>query len=209
MQIKFKGIDISHWQKPIKWSVLKKNIDFCIIKAGGSDKTDFFYEDPKFREFYTACKNNKIPVGCYWFAGKHSLGSDAGIREAKYLLAMINGLKFEMPIYLDFELGKAKNKEKNTQFCRAFLKTLEHSGYFAGLYSSDISGFKGTLDIDKLYEFSLWVARYGKQPEYISHYHVWQYSCTGHIDGICGYVDLDNMYVDLPKIIKSKHFNGY
>jgi GH25 family lysozyme M1 (1,4-beta-N-acetylmuramidase) len=209
MQIKFKGIDISHWQKSIKWSILKNNIDFCIIKAGGSDKTDFFYEDPKFREFYTACKNNNIPVGCYWFAGKNSLGTAAGIREAKYLLAMIKGLKFEMPLYLDFELGKAKNKERNTQFCRAFLKTLEHNGYFAGLYSSDISGFRDTLDIEQLYEFSLWVARYGKQPEYISHYHVWQYSSKGHIDGIYGNVDLDNMYVELPKIIKSKHFNGF
>lgn len=209
MQIKYKGCDISHWQRNILFSNLKNEVDFCILKAGGSDKADFFYVDPKFEEYYQKCKAQNIPVGCYWFAGNYSKGAAAGIREAQYLLALIKNKKFEYPIYLDFEKGKAKNKDENTSFVKLFCHTLQFERFFTGIYSSDISGFRDTLDIKQLLKYSMWVARYGKAPQYVKNYAMWQYTSKGHLNSILGDVDLDYCFCDFPKIIKNKHLNGY
>ena len=208
-QIKFKGCDISHWQRSVMFSQLKKDVDFVILKCGGSDKTDFFYIDSCFENYYKACKAHGIAVGCYWFAGKDSKGSEAGRREAMYLINAIKTKKFEYPIYLDFELGKSINKSQNTEFCKAFLTMLEACGFYAGIYSSDIAGFKYSLKIEELYKYTMWVARYGKEPQYVHHYHMWQYTSNGKIKSIIGDVDLDYSYINFPSIIRRKHLNGY
>ena len=38
---------------------------------------------------------------------------------------------------------------------------------------------------------------------------MWQKSCTGHVNGIEGDVDLDVSYEDFPSIMKSVHLNGF
>lgn len=208
-QIKLLGCDISHWQGNIDFKKLAKLVNFVIIKLGGSDTTtDFFYIDKNFESYYAAAKAAGLSVGCYWFVGKNSTGSEDGLREAKYIHAAIKDKSFEMPVYIDFEKGSKIYKDKNTAYCVACGNALEKLGYFVGIYASDISGFKEMLNLTDLRRFSLWVARYGKEPQYVTNYHLWQYSSKGNLDGIIGYVDLDYAYLDLPKIIKSKHFNN-
>ena len=52
------------------------------------------------------------------------------------------------------------------------------------------------------------MARYGREPEYVKSYGLYQYSSTGKIQGIKGNVDLDIAMADYPYIIKRGHFNG-
>lgn len=207
-QIKLIGCDISHWQGVVDFKKLAKQVDFVILKLGGSDTTDFFYIDKKFEKYYAAANEAGLAVGCYWFVGKNSTGSEDGLREAKYIHAAIKDKSFEMPIYIDFEKGSKIHKAKNTAYCIACGNALEKLGYFVGIYASDISGFKEMLNLEDLKRFSLWVARYEKVPQYVKNYHLWQYSSKGRLDGISGNVDLDFAYLNLPKIIKQKHFNN-
>lgn len=210
MQIKMLGCDISHWQGNVNFEKLKNKIDFIILKLGGSDgKNGTLYIDSQFKKYYNECQKYCIPVGCYWFAGKSSIFANRGTVEADYVKKCITGLKFEMPVFLDYEQGYKKYKRENTDFVRGFCKRLEASKYFVGIYGSDIDDFKETLILPELSEFTIWVARYGTKPAYVKSFGLWQYSSKGKLDGINGNVDMDYAYYEYPKIIRRAHLNGY
>ena len=84
---------------------------------------------------------------------------------------------------------------------------MESLNYYVGIYGSDISTFHDLLDIDKLSAYDKWVARYGKEPQYVKHYGMWQASSKGLVSGVSGYCDVDYAYIDYPAVIKKKGLN--
>lgn len=205
-----KGIDVSHWQGSIDWNAVKADgYEFAIIKAGGSDSG--FYTDSMFRSNYEGAKAAGLAVGAYYFVGMYCKSYEDGVADAKRFIAMLSGLQFEYPVFIDFEAPDASDKEGNTEACIGFCKTMEDNGYFAGIYASEISGFHDRLDDSKLQSYSHWVARYGNRPSTIpeSVFGIWQHSSTGSVAGISGDVDLDISYVDFPYIIKKAGRNGF
>ena len=204
-----KGIDISHWQKKVDFDVLQDvdKVDFCILKAGGSDKG--CYVDSAFYSRYEECKKRGINVGAYYFVGSKCDSDVDGAADAVRFLDIIRGLKFEYPIYIDFEAPPATNREGNTDACIAFCRVCEQEGYYVGIYASDISGFKDKLDINRLTPYDKWVARYGSTPKYVKNYGIWQASSDGIINGIKSRVDCNVSYNYYPEIIKHNHLNGY
>lgn len=204
-----KGIDISHWQKNVDFETLKKvdEVDFCILKAGGSDKG--CYVDSTFYSRYEECKKHGINVGAYYFVGPKCDSDIDGAADAIRFLNIISNLQFEYPIYIDFEAPPATDREGNTDACIAFCRVCEQEEYYVGIYASDISGFKDRLNIARLAPFDKWVARYGKQPEFVQKYGIWQCSSKGIFAGISGNVDCDVSFVNYPNIMKQKHLNGF
>lgn len=211
MSKSFQGIDVSHWQGDIDFKRVKESgIDFVIIKAGGSDgKTKKYYKDKMFETYYKDAKANGLNVGAYFYVGKDCNNSDEGFSCANYFDGILDGKQFEYPVFIDFEESPGKNKNGNTEATRVFCKYMESAGYFVGIYASDISGFKEKLNENVLTEFAHWVARYGRSPEYVKNFGIWQYTSQGKVSGIKGNVDLDISYVDYPSIIKKKGFNGF
>lgn len=206
MQIK--GIDISHWNGSIDFDRVKASgIDFCIIKAGGSDKG--FYIDSKFRENYDKAKAAGLYVGAYYFVGKKFRGIEAGFADAQRFIDILKGLKFEYPVFLDIEAQENRYKEEITDAAVSFCNMLESAGYFVGIYASDISGFKDKLNHERIKSYAHWVSRYGKEPQICKEYGIWQYSSKGSVSGIIGSVDMDISTVDYPKAIMEKGFNNY
>lgn len=205
--MEFNGVDISHWQGDIDFKKLAPAVDFVIIKAGGSDKG--FYKDKKFEEYYKQAKSNGINVGCYYYVGSKCVSYADGEEDAKRLLDIIHGKQFEYPVYIDLESTSPADKIGATYACIGFCDVLEKNGYYAGIYASDISGFKERLNNTLLTPYDHWVARYGRKPVYTMNYGMWQYSSTGCINGINGNVDLDIAYINYPKIMKKKHLNGF
>lgn len=204
------GIDISHWQGKPDFSKLSKVVDFIILKAGGSDNSIRYYTDKEFKRNYEQCKKYGIPCGCYFFVGKKFTTAKQGQEQAKYFYNIIKGLKFEYPIYLDVETTTTEQKKGATDASIAFCDYLEDKGYYVGIYASDVSGFKERLDLARLKPFDKWVARYGKKPQIVPDVNMWQYTEHGVIDGIKdSNVDMNECYIDYPKIIIEKHFNGY
>lgn len=201
------GIDLSKHNRVISFAEASRSVDFVILRAGGN--FGGYYKDSKFEQYYAACKENNIPVGAYYDAGKQFIDEKTGKEYALHFIKLLEGKKFEYPVYLDIEVTPLVYKKGITRAAIAFCKTLEDYGYFAGIYASDISGFKDLLDITQVAQFSFWVARYGNKPSYVRKYGIWQFTSQGIIPGIVGNVDRDIAYQNFPKIIKGAKLNGY
>ena len=206
-EFKEMGIDISHWQGGIDFEQVKKaGVSFVIIKAGGSDKG--FYRDRQFDNYYRLAKLAGLKVGAYYFVGNGFISAVDGIADARRFINIIRGKDFDYPVFLDLETTSPEAKEGATLASIAFLEELEENGYFAGIYASDVSGFKERVILKNLEPYCKWVAKYStKKPTVVKNYGIWQYSSTGNIPGINTNVDLDLSVVDYAAIIKSKNFN--
>lgn len=203
------GIDLSRWNIVTSFDDVKAaGIDFVILRAGGNNGG--YYKDPKFELYYKAAKKAGLKVGAYYDTGSDFISSAIGFNCANHMLQHLDGKQFEMPIYADIETVTTVQRAGSTEAAIAFCNKLEENNYFAGIYASDISGFKDRLILDKLEgRYTLWVARYGKAPEYVKDYAIWQKSSTGSVNGIKGNVDLDECTVNFSSIIKKKHLNNF
>lgn len=203
------GIDLSRWNIVTSFDDVKASgIDFVILRTGGNNGG--FYKDPKFELYYKAAKKAGLKVGAYYDTGADFISSAVGFNCANHIMQHLADKQFEMPIYADIETVATVHKSSATDAAIAFCNKLEECGYFAGIYASDISGFKDRLEIERLQDrYTLWVARYGKSPEYVTDYAIWQKSSKGDIKGIKGNVDLDECNVNLSSIIKKKHLNNF
>lgn len=199
----FNGIDLSRHNIVTNWDKVKT--DFIILRAGGN--YGGFYKDSKFEMYYAACKKKGIPVGAYYDAGKDLWCAD-GREYAQHFIKLISGKVFEMPVYIDIEVVPKRYKNMTTGAAIEFCREMEKNRYFVGIYGSDINTFKEQLSLGRVTDFSLWVARYGKRPEYVKNYDMWQHSSKGKIEGIKGPVDLDITSVDFPSLLKGVHLNG-
>ena len=204
-----KGIDISHWNRVTDFNKVKESgIDFAIIKAGGSDGG--FYTDRCFDNYHRLARLAGLKVGAYYFAGKNFYGFEAGRKDAERFVRILGDRPFEYPVFIDIEMTgiSTQNQKDATDAAIGFCEYMEDHGYFTGIYSSDISGWKERLEMERLDAYCKWVARYGKKPNYVKEYGIWQKSSTGQVPGIVGNVDMDVSYIDYAKIITSKHFNN-
>lgn len=196
------GIDVSEWQGVIDWK--KVRTDFAILRAGyGRLVTQ---ADRRFQANYEGCKSNNIPCGAYWFSYAESV--DDARQEAAACLEIIKNRQFEYPIYYDVEEQRtlALGKQTVSAIIRAFLDSLEQSGYFAGLYMS-LDNFNAYTDEEIRRRYAVWIADYGTQrPDNAG---MWQKSSAGRIDGIQGNVDLDESFEDYPSIIRNAGLNGF
>lgn len=207
MSKRFRGCDLSKHNIVTDWKAVSKEMDFVILRAGGDFNKK--YKDPKFEQYYNACKMYDIPVGAYYDCGKEFYTAEKGLDCAKHFKNLLSGKQFEMPVYMDIEVTPARFKHLITDAAVTFCDYMENNRYFTGIYASDISGFMGLLEIDRVKQYSAWVARYGKNPEYVKAYGMWQYTSEGSVMGIKGNVDLDIAFWDFPEVIKGVHLNGY
>ena len=178
------GIDVSHWQGNIDYEAVKNSgkVDFVIIKAGGSD--DGFYEDSKFREYLDGFRSVGMPIlGAYYFVGSGCISEGDGIADADRLCDILDGTGIKYAI-LDLESTDPSDIDGATEASIGVMNRCVERGYNTMIYASDISGFQNRLDLDRLYEYKKWVARYGSEPQYVSDYAIWQYSSTENIEGI-------------------------
>lgn len=199
------GIDVSRWQEVIDWKNVRT--DFAIIQAGFG--REISQKDTQFEANYNGCKTNNIPCGAYWYS--YAQTPEDAEKEAAACLKIINGKKFEYPIYYDVEEQAVLNlgKARVSAIIRAFLKKVESAGYFVGLYMA-ASHLNSYVEDDIKNRYAIWVAHINtNKPSYSGSYGMWQYSWKGRINGISGDVDTDYAYVDYPTIIKNAGLNGF
>lgn len=203
-----KGIDVSSWQGNIDFGLVKASgVQFVILKAGGSDAG--CYTDKRFYDNYVKATQAGLYVGAYYFVGKYCKSSTDGMADAIRFADIIKDCILEYPVYIDFEAPDSSNKQGNTDAVNAFCAYMESCGYYAGIYASDISGFKDRLYLDQLNRYDKWVARYGSEPKYVKNFGMWQATSSGTVPGISGRVDMDYSKNDYAGIIKTHHLNGF
>lgn len=206
---KKKGIDVSTWQGDIDWNAVKESgeVDYAIIRAGYGRLIS--QKDDKFDYNIQTAQSLGIDCGVYWYS--YATDVEGAIEEAKTCCEVIKGYKLEYPVYFDIE-DKCFDNLSMTEvdaIAEAFCSYMEEQGYYCGITS--YSNFlKNKLGVSFLNRYAVWIAHYNvTRPSYGGYYGMWQYSCTGTIDGIGGAVDLDYAYIDYPSYMAEYHLNGY
>ena len=198
-----KGIDVSSYQENINWGLVKSQIDFAILRCGYGD--DYASQDDRyFIQNANACINLGIPFGVYLYSyakrlnGEESIESE--INHCKRLLSQISKKPF--CVYIDMEdenYQYSLGKETLTNFALTFCREITNVGYKAGVYANE-NWFRNYLNAPQIASngYSLWCARVSDTaPNIGADYDIWQYSFSGHINGITGDVDMDNMLHDI------------
>lgn len=202
-----KGIDVSVHNGTIDWQRVKNaGIGFAILRAGYGKVAS--QKDKKFEDNYAGAKAAGIPVGAYWYSYARTV--DEARQEAETCISILRGKQFEYPIFFDVEEKATLNTGKSncSAMIRAFCEVLEKAGYWVGLYTS--RSVLGThIEDDIKTRYALWAAEWGARLNYSGSVGIWQYSDKGKVDGINGYVDLDEGYVDYARIVKEKGLNGF
>ena len=192
------GIDVSHWQNNINFDALSKSqsIDFMIIRAGQGINII----DKKFERNYTLAKRYGIPLGVYLYANAQNV--EEARNEANHLVNLMQGKKFELPVYYDVEAQENVDVNTITAMCNEFCKILKNAGYKTGIYASKYYLMYKIYPNKLPSDCSIWVASYGKNNgcipkdtyKYNEKWDIWQYTSTGSIAGVDGDVDYDVSY---------------
>lgn len=198
-----KGIDVSEHQASVDWTKVKSaGVEFAIIRAGYGKEYD--QEDLYFDQNIVNAQKNGLDCGVYWYSYADSV--EDAYREAEVCYSMIKDYDYEYPVYFDIEEKKHANMTtaEVSAIIEAFCSTMKNKGYRVGLYS--YANFLSTkVYTSVLQKYDIWVAHFGaEKPEYSGEYGIWQYSCTGRVDGISGDVDLNYGYVDYAKLTSAE-----
>ena len=212
--LKRKVIDVSYYQGNINWNAVKADgVEAAILRIGVRyTRSKEIGMDTKFLEYYEGATKAGIPVGVYFYSV--SLNVQQALDEADFVITALknNNIVLEYPVFYDIEdkniyyLGK----EMWTAMSNAFMTKIEEAGYYAGIYTSKWH-FETYIDPSILVGRAVWVAEYTTKENttYKGDYGMWQYSNTGRVNGINGYVDMNWCYVDWPSFIKKNGYNGF
>lgn len=205
-----KIIDISGYQRDVdirKIIKCNKNITGCIIKAGGADSEEP-YTDSCLYKHIDICKSFKdLRYGLYYVLDFDKLDVQSTVNDILY---RIDGITFNMPLYLDIEmeyvnrkLGGGHSLITISEYIADVCTKLEDEGYYVGIYSS-AAFFKSDIVVKYLRRYTWWVAQYGVAKCDID-CDMWQYgqeTFEGHK------IDVNVCYTDLSVCIESMGFNG-
>ena len=200
------GVDVSKWQGSIDWKKVKdSNIDFAMIRASyGLEGVD-----PNFVTNVRGSNQVGISAGAYHYS--YAKTTEESLREAKHFLKLIERFPFQYPLALDMEdqSQAGLGKELLTDIANVFLTALEQNGYYAMLYANKY-WLENKFNMERLKKFDIWLAEYGvNRVDYDGAIGMWQFTNSGLVDGINGYVDRNKSFKDYAKIIREAGLNHW
>lgn len=186
------GVDISHYQDCINWSLLKhpdtaKTIHFVFIRASAGLKKDI-----EFQRNWAGATKNDIVKGAYHYY--HSDKNSA--LQAAHFKKIVTLKKGDLPPVLDIEeLPKTQSLDNWRTGLKNYLGLLE--GYYGIkpiIYTGD-AFYNDYLTIDPYFENydRLWIANYGAVEQPYADWDFWQYTDALPVKGIAKPVD-GNVY---------------
>ncbi len=191
------GIDVSNHQGDIDWeSVKNSGVEFVFIRIGfGHNREAKIMEDEKFRQNLEGARNVGLKVGLYFYSYATEIWEAE--EQANWIVKTLNGEKIDLPIVFDYETWRSFptyniNIVDLNKVAKRFLDILHGNGYEGMNYSSKY--YLNT--IWDLSEYPTWLAHYVSKTNYDKDFKVWQFSNTGEVPGINGFVDLDVLYLE-------------
>lgn len=188
--------DISHHNGAVNFQKLKATgkVQFAVIRISHG-----LTLDTKFTANLAACKAQKIPYAFYWYAESNT--KIGALAEANFALSKIKGTA---PLFVAYDAEcdalAALGKNQTTDVAWAACEAIQKGGYRAYIYTNE-NWRQNEIDVQYLRNkgVGFWYARYtGQTPpaaSYQSMCDIWQYSCTGKLDGNGSqYIDLDVCY---------------
>ncbi len=200
------GVDVSFYNNQIDWVALKEQgIDFVIIRLGGRGwGTGRVYDDSMAQIYLRGAREADLNIGAYFYST--AVNPSEAVEEAEAALADLNGLRLDLPLFIDMELsgdipnGRADtiSEGTRTEIIEAFCRTVEAAGYRSGVYSAQ-GYFIYNIDTPPISYLPIWLASYTVDnllPDYRGKYDIWQYTDAGFIGGIDGPVDMNVIFAD-------------
>lgn len=191
------GIDVSNHQGDIDWETVKNSgVEFVFIRIGyGHNREAKIMEDEKFRQNLEGARNVGLKVGLYFYSYATEIWEAE--EQANWIVKTLNGEKIDLPIVFDYETWKSFptyniNIVDLNKVAKRFLDILHDNGYEGMNYSSKY--YLNT--IWNISEYPTWLAHYVSKTNYDKVFKVWQFSNTGEVPGINGFVDLDVLYLE-------------
>ncbi|MBQ8795815.1 MAG: glycoside hydrolase family 25 protein [Clostridia bacterium] len=195
----YTGIDISSFNGDIDFQTVKNyGIDFVIVRLGGRGygAEGVIFEDDYAMHNLKEARKADLMVGAYFFS--QAITVDEAIEEAQFCLDLLDGFYLDYPLAFDWEnIDPSENPrtenvdaETLTNCARAFCHTVNEAGYIPCLYTDSKKAYM-KFDLSKLENVDIWYAFYNDEPDMYYNYMMWQYSCTGYVEGIEGDVDLN------------------
>lgn len=200
------GIDVSSHNGDIDWQkVAPSGVEFVMIRCGYRGYvTGEIVQDARFDQNIKGASQNNISIGIYFYST--AINEKEAVQEAMWVAQLLSdyekqGIKIAFPVAYDFEefynkeKSRAHNVTKNelTKNTKMFLNYIDNAGYSSMLYASK-SAVDYYWDFSEISDYDFWLAHYCQQTNYGGAYSMWQYSCTGKIDGIKGNTDLNISY---------------
>lgn len=191
------GIDVSSHQGDIDWqAVAADGVEFAFVRAVyrgyGTGK---LMVDEKCIENIEGAQAAGIDVGVYVFS--QAINQAEVVEEASTVLNLLAGYELQLPIVFDVEkVSDADARthiltvEDRTNLTKTFLNTVEGAGYDTMIYHNTEMGAM-LLDLTQLTDYKKWFAGYNQEFYWPYEYDLWQYTESGHVNGIEGSVDLD------------------
>ena len=188
----YQGIDVSNWQGYINYEEVKRDgIEIVYIKA--SEGTN--YKDPYFDVNYQNAKNNGLKVGFYHFLT--AINTEEAEEQAKFFASVISKKVPDCKLVLDYEVFGGVPATQINQIARTFLETTKKLTNKDVILYSDLYNSRTVFSKELAQDYQLWVANYTSSQNLQNansnwkNWIGWQYSSTGIISGINGYVDRD------------------
>lgn len=192
-------LDVSEFQPNITYSLVAKEIEYAIIRIGGTGygQSHQLYMDSCFEEHYKGFKKQGVKLGYYFFGG--AMTEKAVDKEVELCVNALKDKEVDYPIYYDVEVtaglgehGKL-SKDDRTKLAHRFCEGIKKAGYKAGLYTG--VSFVHLIDIPSFAEKgdSVWMAQYYTRLQYSGKCDLWQYTSEGTVPGIRGNVDLSKV----------------
>ena len=192
------GVDVSSFQGDVNYDKVKADgYDFVIIRCGyrGYGQAGNLKKDKYFEKNFENARKAGLDVGVYIYS--QAVNETEAKEEAQFVLDILNGRKLELPIVYDPEsvlddVARTDDvtSEQFTLNAQTFVKTIKEAGYDVMIYSNMLwEAFE--LNLEKLQGVPVWYADYEPTPQTCYDFAFWQYTNTGHVNGIDGETDIN------------------
>lgn len=179
------GIDVSHYQGHIRWEEVACDgkVQFAYVKATESSG---YVDDCYLRNLYGA-KQARIPVGVYHFFSPTA----SALMQLENFRSNVDPRQQDLIPIVDVE---KRGKGSLSQFhgrLRAFLEGVERIYGVKPIIYTGVNFYAKYLE-GKFTQYRFMVARYAEEIPSLSDdvpILMWQYTCTGSVNGIKGDVD--------------------
>lgn len=180
---KVHGLDISHHQEKVNWTLVDKKYKFIILKATEGQNfldTDFLYN-------WNNARLNGFVVGAYHFF----VMTSSGEAQADFYISKVPDSEKTLPPIIDLEISTKKYKKSDViEHLRVMVEKLEKHYkkrvIFYVNYNTYNVYIKGEFPENKI-----WITDYKYFPkiEEENRWIIWQVSRRGRIEGIPGFTD--------------------
>jgi lysozyme len=181
------GIDVSHYQGLVDWGRVKTaGMAFAFAKATEGVNVN----DATFATNWSGMKNAGLLRGAYHFFRP---AQDAAAQARSFLQAVSLSPGDLAPV-LDVETLDGVSNDTLQSGVRTWLDSVAAQTHMTPTIYASPGFWNGHLSGD-FSSYPLWVAQYGVSAPHLprgwTNWNFWQYSQSGHVDGVSGAVDLD------------------